>query len=301
MIFSETHMAQENTPTKDHSENRYVADKLSEIAELLDQQAASPFRVQAYRDAAAHIRTLPHPIRLDYETGGKRGLDELPTIGSSIASAIAEILDTGKSGILDRLRGAADPEKIFQTVPMIGPALARQIHEELGLETLEALEVAAHDGSLETIKGIGPRRVESLRHSLSDMLARRRPSRAARDRQKPAVADILAIDAAYRADADTLPFIKPRRFNPTGEVRLPILHADRAGWHFTALYSNSPNAHRFQKTRDWVVIYFERASQAEGQVTVVTEHSGQLAGKRVVRGQEAECATYYAARAKSGG
>ena len=290
-------MAQQKNPTKDPSENRFVADKLSEIADLLEQQAASPFRVRAYQDAAEYVRELPHPVRLDYEKGGKRGLDDLPTIGPSIAAAIAEIFDTGSSGLLDRLRGAADPEKVFQTVPMIGPALAREIHEVLGIETLEALESAAHDGSLEAIKGIGPRRVESLRHSLSDMLARRRrPRNTAQDRQQPDIADILAIDAAYRAHADQLPTIKPRRFNPTGDTRLPILHTDRADWQFTALFSNSPSAHRFGKTRDWVVIYFERASQPEGQVTVVTEHGGPLDGKRVVRGQEAKCAEFFAAK-----
>lgn len=289
-------MTQQRTLMKESSENRFIVDKLTEIAGLLEQQAASLFRIRAYQDAAAYIRELPHPIRLDYDKGGKRGLDDLPTIGPSIAAAIAEIFETGSSGLLDRLRGAVDPEKVFQTVPMIGPALARQIHLVLGIETLEALEAAAHDGSLEAINGIGPRRVESLRHSLSDMLARRRPRHTAENRQHPAIADILAIDMAYRTHADRLPTVKPRRFNPTGDMRIPILHTDRGSWHFTALFSNSPNAHRFGKTRDWVVIYFETATQAEGQVTVVTGHGGPLSAKRVVRGQEAKCAEYYTAQ-----
>jgi hypothetical protein len=37
------------------------------------------------------------------------------------------------------------------------------------------------------------------------------------------------------------------------------------------------------------VIYFERDGH-EDQCTVVTEHRGPLAGKRVVRGREEECA-----------
>jgi hypothetical protein len=280
-------------PNDAQSENRFVADKLDEVAQLLDQQNASLFRVRAYRDAASYLRGLPHPVRLDYQRGGKQGLDDLPTIGQSIAATIAEILDTGASSLLDRLRGAADPEQVLQAVPMIGPALARQIHDGLGIETLEALEAAAYDGRLETLKGIGPRRVESLRHSLSDMLARRRPRQVPRDRQQPSVADILAVDQAYRGNVEKLPMIKPRRFNPTGDARLPILHTEWEGWQFTALFSNSPTAHRVGKTRDWVVIYFERADQPEGQVTVVTEHGGRLAGKRVIRGQERACETYY--------
>ncbi|MGJ5620089.1 helix-hairpin-helix domain-containing protein [Sulfitobacter sp. MF3-043] len=286
-------MAPKPAPNDALSENRFVADKLDEVARLLDQQNASLFRVRAYRDAANYLRGLPHPVRLDYQRGGKRGLDDLPTIGQSIAATIAEILDTGRSGVLDRLRGAADPEQVLRTVPMIGPALARQIHEDLGIETLEALEAAAYDGRLATIKGIGPRRVESLRHSLADMLARRRPRHAPIDRQRPSVADILAVDLTYRSNLDQLPKIKPRRFNPNDEAVLPILHTERDGWQFTALFSNSPTTHRFAKTRDWVVIYFERADQPEGQVTVVTEHGGRLDGKRVIRGQENACAAHY--------
>lgn len=283
----------------DLSENRFVADKLDEVAHLLDQQNGSLFRVRAYRDAASYLRGLPHPIRLDYQRGGERALDDLPTIGQSIAAAIAEILDTGASSLLDRLRGVADPEQVFQTVPMIGPALARQIHDDLGIETLEALEAAAYDGRLATIKGVGPRRIESVRHSLSDMLARRRPRKAAMDRQQPSIADILAVDQTYRSNVDQLPTIKPRRFNPTGETRLPILHTERDGWQFTALFSNSPTAHRFGKTRDWVVIYFERTDQPEGQITVVTEHGGPLDGKRVIRGQERACRAFYETSAKA--
>jgi DNA polymerase/3'-5' exonuclease PolX len=278
------------------SENRFVADRLDEVARLLEQQNASLFRIRAYRDAASYLRGLPHPIRLDYQRGGKRGLDDLPTIGQSIAATIAEILDTGASGLLDRLRGAADPEKVLRTVPMIGPALAHQIHDDLGIETLEALEAAAYDGRLASLKGFGPRRVESLRHSLADMLARRRPRQASIDRQQPSLAGILSIDQTYRSTVDKLPTIKPRRFNPTGETRLPILHTERDGWQFTALFSNTPAAHRFGRNRDWVVIYFERPDQPEGQVTVVTEYGGVLDGKRVIRGQEKACQAYYEAQ-----
>ena len=109
------------------------------------------------------------------------------------------------------------------------------------------------------------------------------------------MSDILVVDQTYRNNVDKLPRIKPRRFNSTGDTRLPILHTERNRWQFTALFSNSPTAHRFGKTRDWVVIYFERADQPEGQVTVVTEHGGPLDGKRVIRGREKACEAYYEA------
>ena len=37
---------------------------------------------------------------------------------------------------------------------------------------------------------------------------------------------------------------------PMGEAWLPILHADRGKWHFTALFSNTARAHELDKVRD---------------------------------------------------
>ncbi|MGZ5127014.1 MAG: DNA-binding protein, partial [Burkholderiales bacterium] len=73
-----------------------------------------------------------------------------------------------------------------------------------------------------------------------------------------------------------------------------IMHASRDGWHFTVLYSNTARAHELGRTRDWVVVYFYDGDHAEGQHTIVTEARGTLAGRRVVRGREAECRALYA-------
>src|SRR5438045_565631 len=83
-----------------------------------------------------------------------------------------------------------------------------------------------------------------------------------------------------------------RRYNPKGEAWLPVLHTKRQGWTFTALFSNTAQAHDLGKTRDWVVIYYERDGD-ERQNTVVTETHGPLKGKRVVRGRDSENQQHY--------
>src|SRR6185295_5764510 len=91
-----------------------------------------------------------------------------------LASAIAEMLETGRWAQLERLRGSLDPATLFQTVPGIGPELARRIHDALGIETLEALEVACHEGRLGEVDGVGPRRVAAIRAALAEILDRSR-------------------------------------------------------------------------------------------------------------------------------
>jgi putative hydrolase len=280
--------------------NLQVAERLRQLADLLASQHANPFRVGAYRRAADTVASLGRDVGEIHAEQGVAGLEALPGIGSSIAATIAELVRTGRCSQLERLRGSLDPEALFQTVPGIGPALARRIHDGLHVDTLEALEVAAHDGSLEALPGVGPRRAAMVRAALAEMLARTRPPRAAGSADDgPGVELLLDVDREYRdgAAAGRLPMIAPRRFNPTGEAWLPVLHTERGPWHFSALFSNTARAHELGRSRDWVVIYYTADGTHEGQRTVVTETSGVLAGRRVVRGLEAACREYYRSRA----
>lgn len=279
-------------------ENQQVAAQLREAAALLHAQGANPFRVGAYRKAADTLARLDRPVRRIFESGGRAELEALPNVGTGIAGAIAEMLVSGGWSQLARLRGAAEPEKLFLTVPGIGPGLAHAIHEAVHVDTLEALEAAAHEGRLEGVPGVGPRRAAAIRAALASMLGRRleRAPRAPGAGEPPAAA-LLEVDGEYRegAAAGKLRTIAPKRFNPDGAAWLPVLHTQRGDWHFTALYSNTARAHELGRTRDWVVIYFYDGDHVEGQHTVVTETRGPLAGKRVIRGREAECGEFYAA------
>ena len=51
---------------------------------------------------------------------------------------------------------------------------------------------------------------------------------------------------------------------PTGKRWLPIMHLERDGWWFSALYANTARAHELGKTHDWVVIYYEREGHQRG-------------------------------------
>ena len=284
---------------RDIAMNRQVAGKLREAADLLEQQDGNPFRVRAYRQAAQTVSSLERDLRELVQQQDLEALTALPGIGHGIAAAIAEILHTGRWAQLERLRGSLDPVKLFQTVPGIGPLLARRIHDELHVDTLEALELAAHDGRLQTVPGVGRRRVESIRAVLESMLGRVRRWPTSQRSDGPSVQTLLDVDAEYRRKATegALPTIAPKRFNPTGEAWLPILHTTRDDWHFTVLFSNTSRAHELGRTRDWVVVYFYDDHHQEGQHTAVTETRGVLTGKRVVRGREPECREFYTAEA----
>lgn len=289
--------------------NAEIADVLERVADLLEAQDADRYRVRAYRAAAHTIRHHDTPLCELLSRGGVEAVDALPTVGRAIAAHVAELVHRHGLTLLDRLEGEVSPERLLTTVPGIGPELAERIHHELSIDSLEELEVAAHDGRLERLQGFGPRRVRAIREELASILGRSARHRARRHawlesrrgalHPRPDVATLLAIDDEYRdrAASGRLRRITPRRFNPERRAWLPILHTEREGWHLTALFSNTARAHELGKTGDWVVIFYARDGD-EGQCTVVTEPHGPLLGRRVVRGREAECREHYASDAR---
>jgi len=274
--------------------NFRIARRLDEVAQILASQGANPFRVLAYQHAAETLRHLTRPADEIFRQEGEPGLRQLPGIGERLARSIATLLITGRLPMLDRLRGKGESGALLASVPGIGRSLAARLRRELGIETLEQLEAAAHDGRLKAITGIGNKRVTGIIDSLAARLGRVRPIRPVHKAADAAIAEILDVDKEYRdkAAAGNLPTIAPRRFNPDRKAWLPILHSNRGERHYTALFSNTARAHEMGKTGDWVILYYD-GPDGERQCTVITSQRGPLVGERIVRGRESECLEYY--------
>lgn len=274
--------------------NQEMARQFRTAASLLRDQLADRRRIDAYEHGADQLDRMAESAASIYRREGADGLIALPTIGRSLASAIADVVEFGHWRWLDRLRGDVDPERVLASIPTVGPALAHRLHTELHVESLDELERAVYDGRLGRMRGMGDKRWHAIRDAL---LARRRSrSTLAGDAEHTEVAehpclptseDVLSIDLEYRTKADLnhLPTIAPRRFNPTRAHWLPVLHTEREGQHFTAMFSNTARAHELGHTDDWVVISVDGTDDMHW--TVVTEPTGLRAGQRVVRGATA--------------
>lgn len=295
-------------------DNDAIAGALEALADRLAERGANEHRVRAYRRAAETVRFAERPLADLLADDGPEALETLPGIGENIAERIAGYVKTGRLQLLHRLREETSPVRLFTRLPGIGRELAERMHEALPeVKTLEALEVAAHDGRLRQVEGFGRQRVQQVRAQLDDLLkghaSRRRdrsyrkgrglrPGRAGRAPEVPPIEVLLAADRQYRRKAaqGALRTIAPRRFNPQGEAWLPLMKSRQGAWAVTALFSNTARAHELEKTDDWVVLYTRPAGtpkSQETQHTVVTETRGDLRGRRVVRGRESECRSFY--------
>lgn len=274
-------------------DNQEIARVLDEVADLLAWSGANPFRVRAYRQAAGTIRQLERPAAEILASEGTAGLERLEHIGPGLAAAIRSLVETGSLRLLDELRAEATPEEVLRGLPGVGPELAERMVAALGLSTVAELEAALVEGRLAEVPGVDPRLAAAMREELERRLGRPLEAPGA---ERPPVEELLDVDREYRekAAAGQLFTVAPKRFNPKKEAWLPVLHTRRGPRRYTALFSNTKLAHDLGKTRDWVVLYYRRPGEREGQATVVTETEGELAGRRVVRGRERETREAYA-------
>lgn len=174
----------------------------------------------------------------------------------------------------------------LQGIPGVGEKLAGLIEEYVKFGTVELLESLKKEVTAEDLMKVSAKK--------------KHPPAQGKKATLP-VTLILEMDAEYRekAGAGKLKRIAPKLLNPEKKAWLPLLAAEREGWKFTIMFSNTETAHKLGKTDDWVVVYYEKG-KGENQCTVVTEHRGELKGKRVVRGRETECKKHYETLSRPG-
>ena len=284
--------------------NDDIADMFEQIADLLAAQDDDFYRIRAYRRGADAVRSQTKSVIDIASEEGTAGLEKLPHIGRKLALSIEELATTGELVLLERLLIDVSPEDLFTTLPGIGQVLARRIYRKLGIQSLEALEQAAYDGTLAELEGFGHDRIQMVKAALNARLGQSSQQRikARRWQQEkpvqkeqpqpgletePSIELLLEIDEQYRylAKAGQLKMVTPRRFNPEGKRWLPVMKLKKAGWVFNALFSNTARSHELNKTHDWVVVSYHRDganSRQTGQCTIVTETRGEQRGERRV-------------------
>lgn len=135
--------------------NSEIAASFDHVADLLEYQGGNVFRVRAYRNAARMIGSLVESLA-SVRTDPHRRLTDLEGVGADLAGKIETLLDTGRLPLLDELRREV-PAAAFELmrVPGLGPKKVKTLVDELGIDSLDALERACHDGRVQHVKGFG--------------------------------------------------------------------------------------------------------------------------------------------------
>ncbi len=152
-------------PTSDSGtlSNAEIADRLSSLAQMLTLEKANPYKVRAYRRAAAVVRGLGESV--DELVRSNADLRIYAGIGEAISGAIREIVETGTLKTLEKLRSNSTPELVeLSAHPRLDPRRALRIYKKLGISTVEALHSALDSGQIESV--FGARMAQHVRYGL---------------------------------------------------------------------------------------------------------------------------------------
>lgn len=187
-------------------DNVAIAQQLELMADLLEISGADKFRFLSYRKAANSIRAWPEQLSVMAADGR---LTDVPGVGPKLGASIAEMLHTGT---FPELEGAKTqfPSGLVEVmeVPGVGPKRARQLYEELGVESLDALDKALDSGEVAKLPRVGDRTADNIRRGLTVYLAHR---------GRMLLGDALPVAELLVADLRAVPGVE--RVEPAGSLR----------------------------------------------------------------------------------
>ena len=150
-------------PSRDPT-NAEVAAALDELGDLYELDGAIVHRVVAYRSAAKAVREASVSVAALAREGRA---SELPGIGKTLQEKILALAETGTIPAAEKLRAKFPAGLVALTrLPGLGPKRARQLYEELGIDSPETLRAAAEGERLRAVKGFGPKFEQSMLEAL---------------------------------------------------------------------------------------------------------------------------------------
>jgi DNA polymerase (family 10) len=133
--------------------NAEIADRLSMLAQLMSMEKVNPYKVRAYRRAAATIRGMGESV--DELVRNDSDLTIYAGIGSGISAAIRELVLSGTLKKLEELRSAASAEiSGISEYPRLDPKRILRVYKKLGLSSIEELRSVLESGELERMFGV---------------------------------------------------------------------------------------------------------------------------------------------------
>jgi DNA polymerase (family 10) len=146
--------------------NGEIAAAFDELGDLYELDGASIHRIVAYRNGARAVREASKQVAQLALDGQATAL---PGIGATLQEKIVALATTGEMPALVKLRSKFPPGLVEMTkLPGLGPKRARRLYEELGIESLEALQEAATAGRISELKGFGPKAEQALLEAVAE-------------------------------------------------------------------------------------------------------------------------------------
>lgn len=147
----------------------HVLTVLDQVAVLLELKGANPFRVRSYQNASRTLGGVEEDLWVLTQSGR---LTDIKGVGKGIAGLIEEALTEGTWGEIGKLYDEVPPGLIAMLqIPGLGPKKIKLFHDELGVDSIEALQVAAEEDRLSGLPRMGQKSQQKVLEGI-ELLAR---------------------------------------------------------------------------------------------------------------------------------
>ncbi|WP_317899648.1 PHP domain-containing protein [Aurantibacillus circumpalustris] len=148
--------------------NDDITDALEITAKLMELHNENPFKTRAYTNAAFKLSKM----RFDFQGKTPEEIAAIEGIGKGISSKIVELISTGTTEELSKLRENT-PDGVIEILGVkgLGPKKVRQLWKELEVESIGELLYACNENRLITLKGFGEKTQTQVKQNIEFKLA----------------------------------------------------------------------------------------------------------------------------------
>lgn len=139
--------------------------QLERIATLLELSAENPFKISAYRKAAANLETFEDDINAVSD------FTQIKGIGKGVAEVLEDIRAHHESSLLKTLKEQV-PEGFIQMLKIrnLGAKKIVKINGALGITTVDELKAACLNNEISALAGFGKKSEENILSGIEEML-----------------------------------------------------------------------------------------------------------------------------------
>jgi DNA polymerase (family X) len=176
--------------------NHELSDLFHNLSALMELKGENVFKVIAFQKVSRILRDLNIDIKRCIEEGK---LCEIEGIGKASQQIIEEYVHSGKSSVFEEIAAAVPAGLVpLLSIEGLGPKTIHMLWKERGIISLDLLEKAIDSGELKGLKGIGEKKIATIKAGINDYKNRAAPDGSVARRTGIAEAEAQALPLLER-------------------------------------------------------------------------------------------------------
>src|SRR6187399_2703128 len=144
--------------------NQELADLFHSLAALMELRGENTFKVLAFQKVSRIIRESSIDFRKCMEEGK---LCDIEGIGKGSQQIIEEFIQTGKSAVFEEVAASVPAGLVpLMSIEGLGPKTINLLWKERGITSLDELIKSLESGALKTVKGLGEKKLKTIRDGI---------------------------------------------------------------------------------------------------------------------------------------